>query len=152
MVTQFVGFLGAYRMPEPFSPLVAGMLGALITTWVTFVPCFLWIFACAPWIERLEHAKRLQGGLTALTAAVVGVIANVALWFALHVLFANVSVREIGPMSVIVPELASIDVRALGLCVLAFLLLFPGKRSVVQTLAICGAAALVLGWLVPVGS
>ena len=151
MVTQFVGFLGAYRMPEPFSPLVAGILGALITTWVTFIPCFLWIFACAPWIERLEHAKRLQGGLTALTAAVVGVIANVALWFALHVLFGRVEAREIGPMRLVLPELASIDHRALGLCVLAFVLLFPAKRGVVQTLAICGGAALLLGLAVPGG-
>lgn len=151
MVTQFVGFLGAYRMSEPFSPLVAGVLGALVTTWVTFIPCFLWIFAFAPWIDRLEHARRLQGGLTALAAAVVGVIANVALWFALHVLFASVHVREADALRLIVPEPASIDLRALGLSVLAFLLLFPAKRSVVQTLMICSAAALGLGWLVPGG-
>jgi len=151
MVTQFVGFLGAYRTPEPFSPLVAGVLGALVTTWVTFIPCFLWIFTFAPWIERLEHARRLQGGLAALTAAVVGVVANVALWFALHVLFSRVEVREIGVLRLALPDPSSIDLKALGLSVLAFLLLFPAKRSVMQTLMICGAAALCLGWLVPPG-
>lgn len=151
MVTQFVGFLGAYRMPEPFSPLVAGVLGALVTTWVTFIPCFLWIFAFAPWIERIEHARRLQGGLTALAAAVAGVIANVALWFALHVLFSRVEVREIGALRLALPDPSSIDPKAMGLSVLAFLLLFPAKRGIVQTLAICGGAALALGWLVPVG-
>ena len=82
MVTQFVGFLAALRAPAPFSPLAAGLLGAGLTTWVTFAPCFLWIFAFAPWIERMERAQALQAALAAITAAVVGVIANLTLWFA----------------------------------------------------------------------
>jgi len=90
MVTQFVGYLAAYRAPEPFTPLVAGLLGAGLTTWVTFAPCFLWIFAFAPWIDRLGNAVRIKGGLAAITAAVVGVIANLAAWFAIHVIFAAV--------------------------------------------------------------
>ena len=98
MVTQFVGFLAAYRSPEPFTPFVAGLLGAGLTTWVTFAPCFLWIFAFAPWIDRLRHATRLKGGLSALTAAVVGVIANLSVWFALHVLFARVEEHDVGPL------------------------------------------------------
>jgi chromate transporter len=146
MVTQFVGFLGAYRMPAPFSPMAAGVLGALVTTWVTFAPCFLWIFAFAPWIERLEHARRLQGGLAALTAAVVGVIANLALWFALHVLFAKVVDRPAGPLQLHVPEWASLDWRALLLTGLAFLLLFRTKLGVLGTLLVCAAGGIALTW------
>ena len=84
LVTQFVGYLAAFRAPEPFTPLVAGVLGAALTTWVTFAPCFLWIFAFAPWIERMERAVRLKGALAAVTASVVGVIASLALWFGGH--------------------------------------------------------------------
>lgn len=91
MVTQFVGYLAAFRTPEPFTPMVAGLLGALVTTWVTFAPCFLWIFTFAPWIERMENSPRLKGGLAALTAAVVGVIANLTVWFFIHVLFTSVN-------------------------------------------------------------
>ncbi|HSR01016.1 MAG TPA: chromate efflux transporter, partial [Sphingomicrobium sp.] len=98
MVTQFVGYLAAFRAPAPFTPLVAGILGAMLTTWVTFAPCFLWIFAFAPWMDRLQRAPALKGGLAAVTAAVVGVIANLALWFALHVLFARVAVVEAWPL------------------------------------------------------
>src|SRR5690606_24979696 len=76
LVTQFVGYLAAYRDSAPFTPFVAGLFGAVLTTWVTFAPCFLWIFALAPWIDRLGQATKLKGGLAALTAAVVGVIAN----------------------------------------------------------------------------
>jgi chromate transporter len=136
MVTQFVGFLGAWRAPDPFSPMLAGILGALLTTWVTFAPCFLWIFAFAPWIERLEHARKLQGGLSALTAAVVGVIANLALWFALHVLFARVTLWR----GISVPDPASLDWRAAALTVLAFLLLFRTRLGVLWTLAVCAVA------------
>jgi chromate transporter len=87
MVTQFVGYLAAFRAPAPFTPLVAGLLGAALTTWVTFAPCFLWVFALAPWIERLEHARLLKGALALVTSAIVGVIANLSAWFALQVLF-----------------------------------------------------------------
>lgn len=96
MVTQFVGFLAAFRAPEPFTPLLAGLAGAALTTWVTFAPCFLWIFACAPWIDRLRHATRLKGGLAAITATVVGVIGNLSAWFALHVLFRRVDMVDVG--------------------------------------------------------
>lgn len=144
LVTQFVGFLGAYRMPAPFSPMVAGVLGALVTTWVTFVPCFLWIFSFAPWIERLEHARRLQGALSALTAAVVGVVANVALWFALHVLFWEVGTAHIGPLQFAFPDADTLNMQAFLLSGLAFLLLFWMRMGVLGVLGLCGAAALVL--------
>ena len=143
MVTQFVGFLGAWRAPEPFSPWMAGLLGAGVTTWMTFAPCFLFIFTLAPWIERLERAKRLQSGLAALTAAVVGVIANLALWFALHVLFGSVVRVEAGPVDVRVPVLASIDWIALAIALLALVLAFRMKLGTLPLLAICAAAGLI---------
>ena len=145
LVTQFVGYLAAFRAPEPFSPLVAGLLGAVLTTWVTFAPCFLWIFAFAPWIDRLGQAVRLKGGLAAVTAAVVGVIANLTAWFALHVLFAQVGEAQFGPLRIDWPELASFDWRAGVLAALAFGLAFGAKWSVLRLLAVCAAGGLVLG-------
>ncbi|MFM5955542.1 MAG: chromate efflux transporter [Novosphingobium sp.] len=147
MVTQFVGYLAAYRAPEPFTPLVAGIIGAALTTWVTFVPCFLWIFALAPWIERLEHAQRLKGGLAAITAAIVGVIGSLALWFALHVLFANLTRVTVGPARLDVPVLSSLDWRAALLAGLAALLLFKFRWSVLRILPVTALGGLALGLL-----
>lgn len=131
MVTQFVGYLAAFRAPEPFTPLVAGILGAALTTWVTFAPCFLWIFAFAPWIERMERAVRLKGALAAVTAAIVGVIGSLALWFGGHVLFRSFT----GGL----PVWTSLDWRAALLSMLCAALLFRLKWSVLPVL---GAAAL----------
>ena len=138
MVTQFVGFLAGYRDAAPFTPMVGGVLAAALTTWVTFVPCFLWIFACAPWMERLERSERLQGALAAITAAVVGVIANLAVWFALHVLFARTAANGW-------PDLTSFDWRAALIAAVAALLLFRFGRGVATTLAVCAALGLALG-------
>jgi chromate transporter len=137
MVTQFVGFIAAWRHAAPFTPLTAGLLGAGLTTWVTFAPCFLWIFACAPWMAWLEQAERLQGALAAITAAVVGVIANLALWFALHVVFG-----ALGPLGL--PVWASFDWRAATVALGAAQLLFRLKRSVLEVLALSALAALGL--------
>jgi chromate transporter len=131
MVTQFVGYLAAFRAPEPFTPLVAGVLGAALTTWVTFVPCFLWIFAFAPWIERMERAVRLKGALAAVTAVIVGVIASLALWFGGHVLFRSYD----GGL----PVWTSLDWRAALLSLVCAALLFRLKWGVLPVL---GAAAL----------
>ncbi|RHW18569.1 chromate efflux transporter [Sphingomonas gilva] len=144
MVTQFVGFLAAYRDAAPFTPLVAGIIGAGLTTWVTFAPCFLWIMTFAPWMERLNRAPRLKGGLAALTAAVVGVIANLALWFALHVLFREVRATGGG---IDWPVPASFDWRAGVLAVVAGVLLFGLKRGVVTTLAVTAGLGLAAGLL-----
>jgi chromate transporter len=145
MVTQFVGYLAAFRAPEPFAPLVAGLLGAALTTWVTFVPCFLWIFALAPWMERLERNQRLKGALACVTAAVVGVIANLSLWFALHVLFARVTPTRLG---IDLPELASLDWRAALLAVAAAVLVFRFKWNVIRVLGAAALGGLVLGQIV----
>lgn len=148
MVTQFVGFLAAWRSPMPFSPALSGTLGALVTTWVTFAPCFLWIFAFAPWMERLEHARRLQGGLAAVTSAVVGVIANLALWFALHLLFVRSGTITAGPLHLAIPDPASFNLKAAALALLAAILLFRWRTGVFTMLASCGLAGIVLSGVV----
>lgn len=143
LVTQFVGFLAAFRAPDPFSPIVAGLLGAGLTTWVTFAPCFMWIFAFAPWIDRLGNAVRLKGGLAAVTAAVVGVIANLTAWFALHVLFSSVSEERFGLLRLYWPDPVSFDWRAGVLAFVACILAFGAKWSVLRILAICGLGGLI---------
>jgi chromate transporter len=145
LVTQFVGTLAAFRAPEPFTPFVAGLLGAALTTWVTFAPCFLWIFALAPWIDRLSHAVRLKGALAAITASVVGVIGNLTAWFALHVLFAEVGELQFGPVQLDWPQWASLDWRAALLAALACVLAFRLGWSVLRILAACAAGGLLLG-------
>ena len=141
LVTEYVGFLAAFRNPAPFAPRVAGIIGAAVTLWTTFTPCFLWIFVGAPFISRLERARGLQGALAAITAAVVGVIANLTLWFALHVLFARFPEVRIGPIKAALPDLGSLDLRALVLAVAAAILLFRLKWGVIRTLI----AAILMG-------
>jgi chromate transporter len=149
MVTQFVGFLGAFRASTGLPPLLAGTLGALLTTWVTFLPCFVWIFAGAPFIERLRGNFALASALSAITAAVVGVILNLAMWFALHFLFARVQTVRAGPAIFDTPVAASLDPFAAGLSLVAILWLFVLKRSVFETLAVAAAGGLVLKSLLP---
>ena len=136
LVTQFVGYLAAFRAPEPFTPLVAGMLGAALTTWVTFAPCFLWIFAFAPWIERMERAVRLKGALAAVTAAIVGVIASLALWFGGHVLFRSYADG--------LPVGTSLDWRAAVLSLIAAALLFRLNWGVLPVLGVAALGGLAL--------
>ena len=144
LVTQFVGFLAAFRAPEPFTPLVAGLLGAALTTWVTFAPCFLWIFTFAPWIERMEHAVKLKGGLAALTAAVVGVIANLTVWFAGHVLFARFDSGRPVDLPFDLPDWASFDWRAGLLTALALVLVLRFKWNVIAVLGLSAFGGLLL--------
>lgn len=136
MVVQFVGFMGAYRNPGPFSPMMAGILGSLLTTWVTFVPCFFWIFLGAPYIERLRDNKRLRAALSAITATVVGVILNLAIWFSLHTLFGEVITQRFFGLQMQLPRLATIDGAACAIALLACLLTFYGKKGMVLTLSI----------------
>ena len=139
IVTQFVGFMGAFRNPGGLSPLTAGVLGAVLTSWVTFVPCFLWIFLGAPFAERLRSARALNGALAAITAAVVGVIANLAVWFGLHVLFAKVSAVSLGSLSLDIPQPASLNPAALALSLAAALALFRFRAGVIPVLLGCAA-------------
>lgn len=143
LVLSFVGFMASFRQPLGLDPLLSGMLGATLATWVTFVPCFLWIFLGAPYVETLRNNRALSGALAAISAAVTGVILNLALWFGLHVLFAEVDRYLGGPLSVPLPVWRTFQWPAFSLALLAALLLFQFKRGVVTTLAVCAAA----GWL-----
>jgi chromate transporter len=143
MVTQFVGFMGAFRAPGSLDPLVAGVLGGLLTTWVTFVPCFLWIFLGAPFIEGLRGNKALSAALATITAAVVGVILNLAIWFALHVLFAEVREIPVFGIPLDVPVLGSVNVPSLILTFAALLAVFRFKIGMIPVLAACSAAGLI---------
>jgi len=140
LVTEFVGFLAAFREGGG-NPWLLGTLGAIVTLWATFAPCFLWIFAGAPYIERLNAEPKLKSALAAVTAAVVGVILNLTVWFGLHVLFAGLHHVNIGPLAVLAPDLATLSLKALLLAATAFLLLFVLHRSVLTTLAVCSALA-----------
>ena len=140
MVVQFVGFLAAYRGSTGLPPLAAATLGAILTTWVTFLPCFLWIFAGAPFVERLRGNKALSAALSAITAAVVGVILNLALWFAIHTLFSQVRRIGFGPLAFDSPVAASLDAPALVLAILAALAVFRFKLGMIP--ALLGSAAL----------
>ena len=144
MVLQFVGFMAAFRQPGALSPALAGALGGLLATWVTFAPCFLWIFAGAPFIEATRDDRALKGALSAITAAVVGVILNLAAWFAIHALFRRVvAVRGYG-LSFDAPALASVDVWAAALALGAAVAIFRFKAGMLQTLAACAAAGVAL--------
>ncbi len=141
LVLQFVGFIAAFRHPGSLDPLLAGSLGALLTLWVTFTPCFFWIFLGAPYIEALRGNKALSAALGAITAAVVGVIMNLALWFALHVIFHEV--RNIG-LGMNVPVLSSIDWRAALLSCATMIAILRLKIGMLPTLAGSALAGVLL--------
>jgi chromate transporter len=144
MVLQFVGFMAAFRDPGSMSPMVAGTLGGLLATWVTFTPCFLWIFLGAPFIEVMRGNKALAGALSAITAAVVGVILNLAIWFAVHTLFrVTVPIHSFG-LSFEAPVLSSVDPWALALSVAAAAAIFRFNVGMLQTLGACAVAGLLL--------
>ncbi|GGE27174.1 chromate transporter [Gemmobacter megaterium] len=149
MVTQFVGFMGAFREATGLSPLAAGTLGGLLTTWVTFTPCFLWIFLGAPFIERLRDNLVLTAALTAITAAVVGVILNLAVWFGLHVVFDEVRTIASFGLDFDVPVWSSINLAAAALVLAALVAVFRFKLGPVMVLAGCALAGMALaafGW------
>jgi chromate transporter len=150
MVLQFVGFMAAFRDPGALSPMLAGTLGGLLATWVTFTPCFLWIFLGAPFIERLRGNKGLAGALTAITAAVVGVILNLSIWFALHVVFRQtIPVRSFG-LSFDMPVLSSVDLPALVLAIAAATAIFRFNLGMLWVLGgscAAGVAMRVLGMI-----
>jgi len=136
LVTQFVGFLAAFRAAAPFDPLTAGVLGAAMTTWTTFAPSFLFIFAGAPFIEELRGNRRIAGALAAITAAVVGVILNLAVWFALHVLFRTITEMHTGPVRWYKVEPSSLDIAVAVLTAIAAALMFGAHRGLITTVGI----------------
>jgi chromate transporter len=144
MVLQFVGFMAAYRDPGGLSPMLAGTIGGLLATWVTFTPCFLWIFLGAPFVEKLRGNKALNAALSALTAAVVGVILNLAIWFAIHTVFRQTIPVRAFPFSFDAPNLMSVDGWALALSIAAAVAIFHFKAGMIPTLAGCCAAGIVL--------
>jgi chromate transporter len=144
MVLQFVGFMAAFRDPGTLSPMLAGTLGGLLATWVTFTPCFLWIFLGAPFIETLRGNKGLAGALTAITAAVVGVILNLSIWFALHTLFRETTPVRAFPLAFDMPVISSVDIPALVLSIAAATAIFRFNVGMLWVLAGSCAAGVLL--------
>ncbi|MBS0246517.1 MAG: chromate efflux transporter [Proteobacteria bacterium] len=143
LVTQFVGFLAAFRAPAPFSPLAAGLIGAALTTWVTFVPAILWIFAGAPFLEDLRANRRLAGALAAITAAVVGVVLNLSVWFALHVLFGDVTEHHAGPLRWFAFDPNALDRHAAILAAVAAILAFRFHRGLIEVIVVMALLGIV---------
>lgn len=143
LVLQFVGFLAGYRHPGELAPFLAGLLGATVTLWATFAPCFLWIFVGAPYVEALRGNRRLDAALTSITAAVVGVVLNLAVWFALHVLFTDVGERHTGPLRWFAPDFGTLDVLAALLAALSAFLLFRTKLGMLGTLGVAALGGLL---------
>jgi len=147
LVTQFVGFLAAYRDAGPLSPLAAGVLGAALTTWVTFVPPMTFIFAGAPFVEQLRANQRLSGALAAITAAVVGVILNLTVWFALHVLFGVVQEARAGPLRWYAFDPLALDLKVAVLALLAAALAFGLKRGLLELVLVMAALGIAVRFL-----
>ena len=144
LVTQFVGFLAAHRAAAPFDPLVAAVLGAAMTAWVTFTPSFVFIFAGAPFIEDLRNNRRLAGALAAITAAVAGVILNLAVWFALHVLVRQVTEERLGPLRWFAVDVASLDLTTAALTLIAAVLAFRLHVGLIGTIGIMAGLGIAL--------
>src|SRR5437868_3590019 len=144
LVTQFVGFLAAFRDSAPFSPVMAGILRAAMTTWVTFTPSMLWIFAGAPFVEQLRGNRRLSGALAAITAAVVGVILNLTVWFALHGLFGRVEEMRAGPLRWFAFDALALDLKATTLAVIAGVLAFGLHRSLIEVVGVMAGLGVVM--------
>ena len=144
MVLQFVGFMAAFRDPGTLSPMWAATLGGLLATWVTFTPCFLWIFLGAPFVETLRGNKGLAGALTAITAAVVGVILNLSVWFALHTLFRETTPVRAFPLAFDMPVISSVDIPALVLSIAAATAIFRFNVGMLWVLAGSCAAGVLL--------
>jgi len=144
LVLTYVGFLGAHRAPGALDPLLSGLLGATVSTWVTFVPCFLWIFLGAPYIERLRGHAGVSAALSGITAAVVGVILNLSIWFALHVLFREVGEWQAFGMKLPMPQWSSLNFAALLLGGGAMLAMLRFRIGLIKTLLACAALGLLL--------
>ncbi|MDO8605226.1 MAG: chromate efflux transporter [Phaeospirillum sp.] len=143
LVNQFVGFLAGFRNPGSLGPWLGGVAGATLTVWVTFVPCFLWILAGAPYVEALRGNRALSGALVAITAAVVGVIFNLSVWFGLHVLFTRVAETRVGILHLTIPDPASLDPLSLILAAAAAFAMLRLHLGMIPTLAACGTVGVM---------
>ncbi len=151
IVVEFVGFMGAFRNPGSLNPFVAGTLAAILTTWVTFMPCFLWIFLGAPWIEALRGNRAVTSALAAVTAAVVGVILNLAIWFALHTMFQDLRSLSFGPIQLDWPQWESLNSAALVLSAGAIVAVFRFKVGMAKLLGACALIGIALHFFSVVG-
>ena len=145
LVTEFVGYMAGFRASGLLGSVTGGLAAAMMALWVTFAPCFLWIFAGAPYIERLANMPRLSGALGAITASVVGVIANLALWFGLHVLFGDLTRIETGPVKMTWPVWSSVSIAAVGLFLLSAVMLLKLHAGLAKTLAVCALLGAAIG-------
>jgi len=143
MVTEFVGFVGAYQNPGGLDPVLAGVLGAIVVTWATFAPCFLWIFLGAPFIEHLRKNQRLTNALSTITAAVVGVVLNLAVWFGIQTLFEQVRDANVFGGPIPIPVWSSVDLFAASVAVTSFVGLWKFRWNVIPVVAGSAAAGLV---------
>ena len=143
-VVQFVGFMAAFRHAGTLDPVLAGTLGGILAKWTTFVPSFLWIFLGGPYIEALQGNKALTAALSAITAAVVGVILNLAIWFALHTLFGQVDAQHAYGLVLQVPVLTTLNVASLLLSIAVMIAIFRFKAGMIQTLLACSVAGIIL--------
>jgi chromate transporter len=146
MVVEFVGFLAAYRESGALHPMVAGFAGAVLVTWVTFAPSFLWVFLGAPYAEHLRGSRRLTGALSAITAAVVGAVLNLAVWFALHAVFGVVNEVALGPVRLLVPDVSTLDPAALAIAVGSSIAVFRFHVPTLLVLAV--SAAIGAAWYI----
>jgi chromate transporter len=147
LVTQFVGFLAGFRDPAPFSPVTAGIVAAALTTWVTFTPSMLWVFVGAPFVEQLRANKRLSGALAAITAAVVGVILNLTVWFALHVLFGHIEERRFGWLRWYAFDPLALDLKAAALAIIAGVLAFVLHRGLIEVVVVMAALGVAVRYI-----
>lgn len=146
-VVQFVGFMGAYRNPLPFTPMTAAIFGSIVTTWMTFAPCFLWIFLGAPFVEHLRDNKSLSTALSGITAAVVGLIMNLAIWFFLHVLFERVDERIFWKLHLFVPQVQTIDFIALSIAVASLVAMLKFKQNMIKVLGVSAVVGMLAKFL-----
>lgn len=147
MVVQFVGFMGAFRFPGAVDPVTAGVLASCLVTWVTFIPCFLFIFVGAPYIESLRGNRNLTAALSGITAAVVGVILNLGIWFGLNALFGSIEEVHKAGMRLMIPVWQTLDYGALGLSLFAFVLYFGLKLNMLKTIGLCVATGMAYSYL-----
>ncbi len=141
LVTEFVGFISAFHT----GGLIYGIAGALVALWATFVPCFLWIFMGAPYIEWLTNQPRLRGALAAIMAAVVGVIANLFIWFVLNILFAEIAAERFGPVSILIPDVTTVNLTIIAIAAICGGLSFWRHAGLFTILATSSVLGLILG-------